>query len=966
MSGVQIPVEAKLDTGDLDAELARLTQKINALGQSIAQANKIKFNPIDRATLDDLKRINAQFEAIKRASPNFAQRVAASGQANTPFVDLDWGRMIQSTVAREAQRYGIFTKVMAGTGAGFSPLTSSSPSSGGAGGSGSGGGTPPRPPAPPPPPSPGASWGRAGRNILGAGLNAMGPVGGVANSALSAGLAGGAMAGLAGLVGGLAALGVGKAIGAVAGKVGEAQDDAIGYDTLKRMLGDVNVSFEALRRSLHASSDAIDVTYPEVLKLGKEFAHISGISGDLSKTLAEEVRIGGGFGRSFGIDPGQSSAFFARMRQFGVTSNEDDSRRLALMIGEAVAKSGAFSKADEMLQAIASYTEQQTRLGLTAANSSGYAGMLAGLVGSGTPGLDPQGAANLLARVNSAIAAGGGAGEAGQNFMYRAIGSHLGLNPIAARLEMEQGAFGTGAATFGPGSLFSRWAAQNGLSIPGAASSGETNLGMTLTALRQNYANPWLRLDAMRNLFGTNLSQSMALDAIGPEKLGALQRTLQANGVDLTKMSSTGISALAQISTGDRGTLNEQARALWSRLKPDEAKQLDAAASSGDLEKLRSVLVQLTATHGQEETEGQQTRKAIQDVGKDVQDAAQKLLGPLNTMRDTLLYAFGNRGSMTAADMHKAVVDAQKKEVNDRADARIAKARARLTAASAVDDFGRPIDPKAQKEAYANLQAETAAANKERAAGLAQIDAENGAGSTGSTQTGANGLPVPSSLAGGAGATPGTSTGKRSPGAAGINVLKNDKWLRDYLAETDRLNGLSPGTSAAIGFKESGLDASRIGPMNKNGTRDYGAFQINSANLPWLRAMFRRQYGRDPDPMDMHDGAIMQRMILSSISGPASTKVRGYNVGTGTDALSGATAAAYEADVERWRQGLLGSKGLYGTPLPEGARAAAQQAPQQITFTHEVTLRDASGKPVAPASVVSTRVGAPSAFGSTN
>ncbi|MBN6729292.1 hypothetical protein [Burkholderia multivorans] len=954
MSGVQIPVEAKLDTGDLDAELARLTQKINALGQSIAQANKVKFNPIDRATLDDLKRINAQFEAIKRASPNFAQRVAASGQANTPFVDLDWGRMIQSVVAREAQRYGIFTRVTAGLGVGFSPLTPSLPS--GSAGGGSGGGTPPRPPAPPAQPSPGASWGSAGRNIVGAGLNAMGPFGGVANSALSAGLSGGAMAGLAGLVGGLAALGVGKAIGAIAGKVGDAAQDDIGYDTLKRQLGDVNVSFRLLQDSLHATAGAIEVTYGDVQKLGTEFARISGVSADLSKTLAEEVRVAGGFGRSFGVDPAQSTAFFARLRQFGVTRGDDDSRRMALTIGEAIAKSGAFSKSDEILRAIANFTEQQTRLGLTAANTSGYAGALAGLVGSGTPGLDPTGAANLLGRVNEAIAAGGGAGEAGQNFMYRAIGSHLGLNPIAARLEMEQGAFGSGAATFGPGSLFSRWAAQNGLSIPSAASSGETNIEMTLGALRKNYANGWLRLDAMHNLFGTNLSQSMALDSLAPAQLGGLQKALAASGVDLTKMSSTGISAMAQIATGDRGTLNEQARALWSRLKPDEAKQLDAAASTGD-EALRKTLLQLTARYGQEQTDGDKTRQILTDASNKAQDAARGMLRSLDTIRDTLLYAFGDKGRMTPADMHKAVVDAQRKDVNDRADARIAKARARLTAASAVDDFGRVVDPKAQKEAYDNLQSETAAANKERAAGLAQIDADE---APAGTATGGNTGAIPVSISGG---SPGVSVGKRSPGAAGINVLKNDK-LRDYLAETDRLNGLSPGTSAAIGFKESGLDASRIGPINKNGTRDYGAFQINSANLPWLRAMFRKQYGRDPDPMDMHDGAIMQRMILSSISGPASTKVRGYNVGTGTDALSGATAAAYEADVERWRQGLLASNGLYGTPLPKGARASTGlEKPTAVHVTGEFHLTGQSGQPAAAPVRVATQVGAPTAFG---
>lgn len=68
MARVEIPVEAKLNAADLDAELKQLTQKINTLGQSIAQANKVKFNPIGKATLDDLKRVQTEFEKMKRTS----------------------------------------------------------------------------------------------------------------------------------------------------------------------------------------------------------------------------------------------------------------------------------------------------------------------------------------------------------------------------------------------------------------------------------------------------------------------------------------------------------------------------------------------------------------------------------------------------------------------------------------------------------------------------------------------------------------------------------------------------------------------------------------------------------------------------------------------------------------------------------------------------------------------------------
>ncbi|MDN3365887.1 hypothetical protein QQO24_01710 [Ralstonia pseudosolanacearum] len=928
MSGdVKINIGAQLDTGDVDAQVAKLADRLNRLGQSVATANRVKFHPVDRATLDDLRKVQAAFESIKRLSPNLAADLRRMGQGSAHLADVDLLGLSSTPSVAAARAYGLFNKVAAGTAWAASMQRST------AGGTG---GTPPAPPAPSAAPSsPGASWGwgRAGRNIVGVGLNAMGPVGGVANSALSAGLTGGAVAGLAGLAGGLVALGIGKAIGAAREKIGAAQDDAIGYDTLKRVLGDVNVSFGVLQKSMHAASDAIDVTYSEAQKLGTEFAKVSGISGDMSKTLAEEVRVGGGFGRSFGIDPGQSNAFFARMRQFGVTSDPDGSRRLALDIGEAIAKSGAFSKADEMLQAISSFAAQQARLGLTAANTSGYAGMLAGLVGSHTPGLDPQGAANLLARVNSSIANGGAAGEAGQNFLYRAIGSRNGLNPVAARLEMEQGAFGTGAGTFGSGTLFAKWAQQNGVSVPGAAGSGATNLEMTLQALRQNYANPWLRLDAMHNLLGTNLSQAMALDSIGPEKLGGLQRMLAASGVDLTKMSGTGISALAQIGTGDRGTLNAQARALWSRLSPDEAKGLDAAAGSGDLEKLRNALVQLTAKYGQEQTEGQQTRKTIQDLDKDMMDAAAKMIGPLNTIRDAMLYAFGDRGRMTAADMHKAVVDAQRQEVNDRYGARVKKAQA--SASMSVDEYGRTLP--GQEAAMKAAQAEMAAAKLERDKALSEIDAGE-TPATAST-TGSNAAPLPAWASG----SPSGSTASASPGAASRRAT-------------------NPGNIRYGSFARS------HGAIGQDGS-GFAIFPDAATGTAAMQALLQSYGGRGLDTV----GGVVGRWAPPSENDTSGyAKAVAKRLGVGVDAkldmrnpavieALGREMAKQEGNAPAYQP-----RSMYSTPMPEGASRTAQQAPQEFTFTHEVTLKDASGKPVAPASVVSTRVGKPSPSGVAN
>ena len=104
-------------------------------------------------------------------------------------------------------------------------------------------------------------------------------------------MSGGLMAGAGALLGGLAALGVGKAVGAIMDKVGDAQDEAIGVDTLKRMLGDVNVGFNALRDSLRSTAEALDTNYNEALKLGTEFARLSGATNAMG--VARDVRVAG-------------------------------------------------------------------------------------------------------------------------------------------------------------------------------------------------------------------------------------------------------------------------------------------------------------------------------------------------------------------------------------------------------------------------------------------------------------------------------------------------------------------------------------------------------------------------------------------------------------------------------------------------------------------------------------------------
>ncbi|CAB3752999.1 transglycosylase SLT domain-containing protein [Paraburkholderia solisilvae] len=932
MPDVKIGVSAQLNAQDLDAQLDALKQKINGVGQAIAQANRVQFQPIAKATAQDLERVTKQFEALKRGAPNIRDAIAKSGQGDRQFFDLDWSKIIGNSIAREAARFGAFAKVTAGTGASFAqpapatpyPSQSSAPGgnsgapasrSGGGGRHGGSGGYRPG--------SPGGSWGGwrgFGRQTLGGVVRAGGGAAGAAvTDAMEAGGAAFAAGGLgpAGLIVGgvLAAKAAAAAAAAVRAKIGDAQQEDIGYDTLKRTLGDTNVSFEALKDGLRAAAGSIGVTFNESEKLGQSFAKLGNVSEKNYTELAQEVQFGGGLARSFGLEPSQMVGFMGSMRGLGITHNVQDSERLGMIIGSTIAKSGAFSQADRVLQAIGSYAEQQTRLGLTAANVSGYGGALAGLVSSGVPGLDVAGAASILDRANSAIANGGSAGAAGQNFLYAALGQRLDLDPIQTRLLQEQGAFGTGAKEFGAGSLFSKWAGDNGVTVPRmAAGSTSTNLSMIMSQLRRNYAGGGvmseLRVNAESNLLHLNNSQAMALDFMygrgGPQNVDSTLQRLQRLGISLNSVNATGISRLAQID------------------------------ASGDLTPAqKDAQFRAVASQAQEKTPGSDVRDSIVGVQNALQGYADKAVPLLSTSADALLALVGKQagGMMTPAQLHDAVLAGQRKTINDKADDAISKARGQLTAASAVDDFGRPIDPKGQQAAYDNLQAVTKAANDERTAGLDAIAADDYAS-------------------------------RARPGSVptGIAGLQANKELRDFLGETDSMLHLTPGTSAAIGMQESGLTPWSVGTRNPNGTVDLGEFQINSANLEKLMPAFRKLYGRDPDWQDPLDSARLERMVLQQGGKGSEAHVLGaYNAGPKN--ADGAQGQAYADSVLNRYLPSIQASGLYDFKMPSDAATSPNPQPQQHVFTGEFTLNYPNGKPAAAPIAVSKQVGPPQPAG---
>lgn len=957
MAGVKIPVEASFDPGDLQRLVQQFTDQVNKLGSAVASANKIKYEPVDKRTLENMRQLQAQFESLKRISGGFNQRLRATGQGSAGFFDIDWARMYDNPTIRARQMRQAYQYVAAGVGGRLVGAPIVQPGAGGGRG-GSGGGSPPNGPGPGPGSQPG--WRSAGRNIVSSGLRATGPVGSVADSALSAGLTGGAVAGLAGLIGGLVALGVGKAISGVMNKVSDAQRELVQYDTLKRTLGDVDVSFNVLKESLRAASKSIDVTFEEGQKLGTEFAKISNLTPSAYRTLAEEVQVSGGFGRSFGLNPGQSNAFFAQMRQFQVTGNERDSRRLAVLIGEAVGKSDSFSKADEMLQAIASFTAQQTRMGLVSANVGGYAGMMSGLLGARIPGMDPAGAANVLGRVNSAITGGGGAGEAGQNFIYMALGRRLGLDPIQTMLLQEQGAFGTGAATFGKNSLFQRFADKYHIATPGtAAGSTSTNFEMLEQHFQKMYAGrPELMLDAMSRFYGINHNQAMALSLTSPATLGKIAGNL-GEGFDWKTLSPTGIATLSRINSGGRDVLQAEAKRLFGMtgtdaLSTDEQKRLSSALASGNDEDLRKTLTKLAATREQEKTDGSETRKATVGILNLQQEMASKLVPLFNDMRDGILFLAGENGKHSPMDIRKSILEADLKDKKNSISAqyqnRIAEAGkdfldAKKRHDDAWEDFrqhGASMTPEQQAAARANLaklQAEQQAAQQkqadlraEQAKALGEEDKKY--------QEQVRKLYAPT--------TPATSSGA-------IGDPNGTSKYDDLFLKYGKQFGVDPKLLKAIAFKESRFDPDAVGAVNPNGTQDFGLMQHNSAYLgernitDW----------HDPD-QQVREAARLLANNMKTSHGNIRSAVRMYNG-------SGDKAETYADDVMRiWgKVDPLHGTDMYSTALPDGSKPGSSQGQnQRFTIDGTFTLNKPDGTPAAAPVQINKTVGAASAFGS--
>lgn len=416
---------------------------------------------------------------------------------------------------------------------------------------------------------------------------------------------------------GRAALGLAGIMGvmAMAGRaVDLARDEAVANDQLLRSVGDLHQEFEALRAQVRESGRGLGVAFGEAAAMAKTFASVANATADTD--IYGNLRTGFGLSRAYGMDLATGVGFMAQARLYGAIGSDDtNGRRFALMIAEAIERGGVTAKADEVLAAVGNFTSTLAKATLTAPNVAGFAGALAALTSSGTVGLDPSGAANLLMAADASMRRGGGMGEAGLNFTYGALSrGSPGLHPILALATAEQGLFGSGADL--ANSPLGRFMAERG-GLP--TLSGESNLSLVMDEIRRQYSDPLMQLDAIKNYFNLGSYQhAAAFASMDPLQLGGLGALLGRLDIDPATLKASGIQNLAEVAGAGRAELEAIAQRQLARtdvpLTLPERERLEGAMASGDTEELRAELARILATREQEKNIGTETRDAVVDL----------------------------------------------------------------------------------------------------------------------------------------------------------------------------------------------------------------------------------------------------------------------------------------------------------------------------------------------------------------
>lgn len=447
-----------------------------------------------------------------------------------------------------------------------------------------------------------------------------------------------------GLIGGA----VGGALGGLVDKgYTSAKNEAIAYADLRRSLGATTVDFDILRGSVRDLVGGLGISNEEAGKLASSYGRGANIQADNYLEIGRAVADNTGFARGAGIDPSQAGEFFATARLTGVSGNDQQSRRLALMIGEATAKAGMMPKMAEAMQSVEQFMATSARESLSTPNAGGFMSWLSGLVQTGLPGLsgDPNNAANMLSQADTSFRAGGASGEGSRNFLFHALrSSNPGMDALDLQGLLDQGLFGSAASAFGPESASFKLAKERGDTEAVArynelSKNKTTNFDAVIQALRaESFGDSNMMARSARGIFGGTLEQNKAL-LLAAEKdpgLGELRNRLSKAGVDIDKVPTTSFAPLAQVAMADRAGLKTQAKKLLGMKLSDDDRKMLSGSMNGNDDELRRSVMRLTAKYDNSDA-GSEARRLQADMENNIAKLASELIPTANTMKDGIV-----------------------------------------------------------------------------------------------------------------------------------------------------------------------------------------------------------------------------------------------------------------------------------------------------------------------------------------
>lgn len=394
--------------------------------------------------------------------------------------------------------------------------------------------------------------------------------------------------------------------------IGNASQEATAISDFRRNIGDLSGDFVRFREHVRATGEELGVTLNETVRLNQTFARAS--AEFETRKITEGTHIAIGLARSMGLDPNMASGVMGKGMMLQAAGQNSQARELAMLFANAVAGGKMFSRSDEVMQAITSWVEQSERVMVGSPNTAGYAGWQAAMNESRQPGLMGEMGAGVLSRADAAIRAGGGAGEAGKNFLYRLLTQSGGfMSPFRVQYGLEEGAFGK-------------------------MKDGSTVLESVIEKLKGYgpYAgNDYMRWSAGGNLLGLSMHQYSALEKLKPQQISGLNEMSKKYGFDVNKLDAAAITDIANLSRMGESELDAYRHKLLVDRKGELSEAQIKSLSRGDLnvDELRKTLIQTVSGIGMEKDLGQEVRQSAADIANEIQKMSEKLVPPLVIMK---------------------------------------------------------------------------------------------------------------------------------------------------------------------------------------------------------------------------------------------------------------------------------------------------------------------------------------------